>query len=416
MRRLLSSLAAMSLLAVQQANAQLECLQPQERSVVEVAALRSELMVLATGCHQDERYNAFIRKYQADLMGNEKAVGDVFKRMYGKRAQQEHDRFTTDLANGESSAGMHLGTDFCAPQQPDIQRGDGAAQCRRAAGLCRGQGPGAGNRRSVSAGGAGAGAQAGRDRHQAPLNSRRHRRRRADRRVAGDQPHAERIGAGEARGRRVVDPRVVADGVDQHLAVLRRRRRARPASNGRPLLLTVMAHQPPSLPTFIATSTSRPAAGVTGGTVQAFAAPVMSAANTRAAGAGGGRSAQACSSNAVAAIASPNSPDGASPKAFCRWRRDVAQLRRWQGTICCAQFMARSAAIPANRGTRNDKRALHRKVLRVRVEHDDRAGRLLGMQLELLGQRHADPLRAEQRQDRRLVLQPRTRRIAERIA
>ena len=75
MRRLLSSLAAVSLLTVQQAQAELDCLQPQERSVVEVAALRSELMVLATGCRQDERYNAFIRKYQPDLMGNEKAVG-----------------------------------------------------------------------------------------------------------------------------------------------------------------------------------------------------------------------------------------------------------------------------------------------------------------------------------------------------
>ncbi len=114
MRRLLSSLAAVSLLTVQQAQAQLQCLQPQERSIVEVAALRSELMVLATGCRQDDRYNAFIRKYQADLQGNERAVGDVFKRLYGKRAQQEHDRFTTDLANGELSAGMHLGTDFCA--------------------------------------------------------------------------------------------------------------------------------------------------------------------------------------------------------------------------------------------------------------------------------------------------------------
>ncbi len=113
MRRLLSSLAALSLLAAQHAQAQLDCLQPHERSAVEVAALRSELMVLATGCHQDDRYNAFIRKYQADLMGNEKAVGDVFKRMYGKRGQLEHDRFTTDLANGESSAGMHLGNDFC---------------------------------------------------------------------------------------------------------------------------------------------------------------------------------------------------------------------------------------------------------------------------------------------------------------
>jgi hypothetical protein len=114
MRRLLSSLTTASLLIAQQAHAELDCLRPQERSVVEVAALRSELMVLATGCHQDDRYNAFIRKYQPDLMGNERAVGEVFKRMYGKRAQQEHDRFTTDLANGESSAGINLGTDFCA--------------------------------------------------------------------------------------------------------------------------------------------------------------------------------------------------------------------------------------------------------------------------------------------------------------
>ena len=114
MRRLLPALAAVSVLAAQQAQAQLDCLRPPEKSVVQVAALRSELMVLATGCHQDDNYNAFIRKYQADLQGNEKAVGDVFKRIYGRRAQQEHDRFTTDLANGESSAGTHLGTDFCA--------------------------------------------------------------------------------------------------------------------------------------------------------------------------------------------------------------------------------------------------------------------------------------------------------------
>jgi len=113
MRRLLSSLALVGALTVQQAQAQLQCLTPQEREAVDVAALRSELMVLATGCHNDDGYNAFIRKYQTDLMGNEKAIGDIFKRKYGKRAQQEHDRFTTELSNAESSAGLHLGTDFC---------------------------------------------------------------------------------------------------------------------------------------------------------------------------------------------------------------------------------------------------------------------------------------------------------------
>jgi hypothetical protein len=115
MRRLLTSVATVCLLTVQQAQAQapLSCLGPQERSVVEVAALRSELMVLAIGCHQDDRYNAFARKFQADLLGNERAVDDIFKRKYGRRAQLEHDHFTTELANGESSAGLKLGSDFC---------------------------------------------------------------------------------------------------------------------------------------------------------------------------------------------------------------------------------------------------------------------------------------------------------------
>jgi hypothetical protein len=115
MRRTMSSLAIVAILTAQQVQAQapLNCLTPEERSAVEVASLRSELMVLATGCHRDESYNAFIRKYQADLMGNENAMGEVFKHRFGKRAQFEHDRFTTDLANGESSAGMHLGSDFC---------------------------------------------------------------------------------------------------------------------------------------------------------------------------------------------------------------------------------------------------------------------------------------------------------------
>ena len=113
MRRLLSSLAAVGLLAAQQAQAQLECLSPNERSVIQIAALRSQLMVLATGCQADNSYNAFIRKYQPDLMSNERMLGEMFKHKYGRRGQQEHDRFITELANAESTAGLKLGTDFC---------------------------------------------------------------------------------------------------------------------------------------------------------------------------------------------------------------------------------------------------------------------------------------------------------------
>lgn len=113
MRRLLSSIAIIGVLTAQQAQAQLQCLTPQERSAVEVAALRSELMVLATGCHDDDGYNAFVRKYQPELMSNENEIGEIFKHKYGRRAQQEHDQFTTELANDELSAGMRLGSDFC---------------------------------------------------------------------------------------------------------------------------------------------------------------------------------------------------------------------------------------------------------------------------------------------------------------
>jgi len=113
MRRLLSSLAVVGLLAAPEAQAQLQCLSAPDRTAIEVAALRSQLMVLATGCRHEEKYNAFIRKYQPDLMSNERAIGDMFKRKYGKRGQQEHDRFSTELANAGSNAGVRLGTDFC---------------------------------------------------------------------------------------------------------------------------------------------------------------------------------------------------------------------------------------------------------------------------------------------------------------
>lgn len=116
MRRLAYSLAVLGLLAAQQAQAQadLRCLSQAERGAVEVAALRSELMVLATGCHADNDYNAFVRKYQPSLVSNEAAIGDLMKRKYGKRAQVEHDRFTTEMANAESDRGLRLGGDFCA--------------------------------------------------------------------------------------------------------------------------------------------------------------------------------------------------------------------------------------------------------------------------------------------------------------
>jgi len=113
MRRLLSAVTAMSILSAQSVLAQPQCASLTDQSAFEVQALRSELMVLATGCHEDDRYNAFIHRYQSDLQANERAIDAYFKHRFGASGRAEHDRFVTELANAMSRQGSELGGDFC---------------------------------------------------------------------------------------------------------------------------------------------------------------------------------------------------------------------------------------------------------------------------------------------------------------
>lgn len=113
MRPVVATLTAISLLISQSAFAARQCASTSDQSAFEVQALRSELMVLATGCHDDEEYNAFIRRFQADLQANERQINSYFQHRYGRSGQTEHDRFVTDLANAISHQGSDLGGDFC---------------------------------------------------------------------------------------------------------------------------------------------------------------------------------------------------------------------------------------------------------------------------------------------------------------
>ena len=80
MRRTILSLAAAGSLICQQAAAQLQCMTPTDRATFDVQALRSEMMVLATGCADDAQYNAFITRYQPELQANERDIDGWFKR------------------------------------------------------------------------------------------------------------------------------------------------------------------------------------------------------------------------------------------------------------------------------------------------------------------------------------------------
>jgi hypothetical protein len=112
MRVVLSAVVAASLLISQTANAQ-TCARPAEVSAFDVAKLKSQLMVTALACDVRDRYNDFVRRFQADLMAKERALNVYFSRAFGRRAQQEHDDYITSLANAQSEAGIKQGTLFC---------------------------------------------------------------------------------------------------------------------------------------------------------------------------------------------------------------------------------------------------------------------------------------------------------------
>lgn len=86
-------------------------------TVLNVTALQSELMVLATTCHDGSGYNAFMRRYHPYLFDTEKSLAAYFRRAYGRGGQAAHDRFVTDLANDQSAIGLRQGTEFCPRNQ-----------------------------------------------------------------------------------------------------------------------------------------------------------------------------------------------------------------------------------------------------------------------------------------------------------
>lgn len=114
MRRVVMGFVAASAMLAQQGAGLAACRAPAEQSAFEIEALKSEMMVLATGCHDDTQYNAFIRRFQPDLQRGEHLIEAYFRRTYGAHGQQQHDAYVTSLANAESDRGLAMGSDYCS--------------------------------------------------------------------------------------------------------------------------------------------------------------------------------------------------------------------------------------------------------------------------------------------------------------
>jgi len=112
MRRLLAGLVASALLAQPLAAAP-RCASQAEQEMFELAALKSELLVLAIACQRNDAYNAFIQRYRPVLLELDKNLNSHFRRLHGARWQRVADDFTTEMANARATQASRMGGEHC---------------------------------------------------------------------------------------------------------------------------------------------------------------------------------------------------------------------------------------------------------------------------------------------------------------
>ena len=112
MRMVFSGLVAAGLLTSQVAGA--ACIPPNDREALDVAGLKTQLMVVTLTCKTDSQYNAFINKFKPELNAEERTAHNYFAHAYGRAGQKRQDEYVTQLANTKSDAGLRQGNRFCA--------------------------------------------------------------------------------------------------------------------------------------------------------------------------------------------------------------------------------------------------------------------------------------------------------------
>lgn len=108
---LTAGLVAGQLLAAPFAAAQ--CVRSADLAAFDITALKTSLMITALTCAADERYNAFVRKYQPELAAQDRALNGHFTRVNSRSGRKQHDEYVTQLANSRSQDGTRQGSSFC---------------------------------------------------------------------------------------------------------------------------------------------------------------------------------------------------------------------------------------------------------------------------------------------------------------
>ena len=84
-----------------------------DRTAFDIEGLKSQLMVTALACKQQDKYNSFMSRYQPDVARQEQNLAAYFKRSYGKGYQKAYDEYITNLADVQEQDGLKAGTALC---------------------------------------------------------------------------------------------------------------------------------------------------------------------------------------------------------------------------------------------------------------------------------------------------------------
>jgi hypothetical protein len=89
------------------------CEFPSDRAAFDIEGLKSELMVTALACKEQDRYNEFMSRFKPTVAAEEHDLNAYFKRSYGRGAEKAYDDYISNLANIQEQDGLKAGTAFC---------------------------------------------------------------------------------------------------------------------------------------------------------------------------------------------------------------------------------------------------------------------------------------------------------------
>lgn len=89
------------------------CLRPGDEAALHSKALQSELMVAALACAESERYNAWARRFESELVANGAVLKRIFRQAHGAGADTRLGQFVTALANDAASRNAAESAKFC---------------------------------------------------------------------------------------------------------------------------------------------------------------------------------------------------------------------------------------------------------------------------------------------------------------